>query len=75
MCPQKRIDRNRLVDFCKCVENRNSRRAGGLSKPFFSYAIDVRGHVVVVVVSRMRLRDHGVQHGISQYSISHLAFF
>ena len=27
--------------FCKCVENRNSWRAGGYSKPFFSHVINV----------------------------------
>ena len=32
-----------LCFFCKCVEKRNSRRAGGLSKPFFSHVIDVFG--------------------------------
>ena len=34
-------DRNRFVNFCQRVENRNSRRAGGLRKPFFSHVIDV----------------------------------
>ena len=34
-------DRIRFVDFCERVENRNSRRAGGLSNPFFSHVIDV----------------------------------
>ena len=32
---------SRFVDFCERVGNRNSRRAGGLSKPFFSHVIDV----------------------------------
>ena len=29
------------MDFCERVENRNSRRTGGLSKPFFSHVFDV----------------------------------
>ena len=29
------------MDFCERVENRNSRRAEGFSKPFFSHVIDV----------------------------------
>ena len=29
------------MDFCKLVEDRNSRRAGGLRKPFSCHVIDV----------------------------------